>query len=191
MQAQSNGLNYFPQCFLFPGFSKCMVLSHWRYISFDAPISLLQPSRVSKNKGYTSREYEMISHLPCDCNKHKKKFETSWHFRLLTRTILMQTVTGLLLPSSSLWANQMQKRKNGTSPAKIKWECLCLRVHGNFFKFQICQFKWKINQNLILKNVPERWKGWKEGIIIGNHQTFLKLLRYLTLESCICFTWLK
>ena len=84
-----------------------------------------------------------------------------------------------------------KKRKNGTSPAKIKWECLCLKVHGNFFKFQICQFKWKINQNLILKNVPERWKGWKEGIIIGNHQTFLKLLRYLTLESCICFTWLK
>lgn len=143
-----------------------MVLPHWRYMSFDAPVSLLQPSWVSKNKRYISREYEMISDLPCDCNKHKKKFETSWHSQQLTRTILMQTVTGLLLPSSSLWANQMQKRKNGTSPAEINWECWWLKVHGNFLKFQIYQFKWKINQNLIYKNVPERWKGWKEGIII-------------------------
>ena len=64
----------------------------------------------------------MISHLPCDCNKHKKKFETSWHFRLLIRTILMQTVTGLLLPSSSLWANQMQKKE--------EWDKSCQNKMG-------------------------------------------------------------
>lgn len=112
---QGNGLNYFPKWFPFPGFGKCIALSFsLRIYELWCCYFTAAPFWFRDSRGGIGRKYEVVSDHFVTLTNIKSTMKQLGIFNCWPEPRLCKMSLGPLLSSSSLWANQIVRREDGT-----------------------------------------------------------------------------